>query len=531
MKALLIRPPQMSPNMEFPAGPRSGLPLGLLYIASVLEKEGIEVEIFDALVEFDLDYLDLNQKWVHFGSSWEEIKKIIQKSEAEIIGINNPFSTQLKPALKVAALAKEALPESLVVVGGPHASVAPETFLYDSKEIDMVVGGEGEYTMPRIISWIKGQEDVSNIAGVAYRKNGKIKVNPPAPHIQDLDNLPLPAYHLLNMERYFELERLGYSPRVTFSYPGSERAVSVITSRGCPFNCTFCSIHPHMGNRWRFHSAEYVLDHLRYLVSEYGVKHIHFEDDNLTLNKKRFETLLDGLLEENINITWDTPNGVRADTFDQTLLEKCKASGCTYLVVGVESGDQFTLNSIIKKKLDLKTVGRVAQDCKTVGIDLHAFFIIGFPGEKKKNLKATLEYALDLKKKFNVFPHLNLAYPQIGTELFKICEEKGYLTAPLNPKTYSNWRGDKLERLMIETEDFKVKDLYELSNSFHRTLARISFLHSVGFLVRNPKVFLFILATFFRKFRKHPFKIKSVLKNIYSRYLIFENYLKRRVYS
>ena len=151
----------------------------------------------------------------------------------------------------------------------------------------------------------------------------------------------------------------------------------MITSRGCPYDCTFCSIHLHMGKRFRAHSVTNVLRHIELLVSQYGVRHIHFEDDNLTLNRSRFSDLLDGLLAVQFDITWDTPNGVRADLLPKELIAKSKESGCTHLVMGVESGKQANLDRIVKKKLDLQQVERTAHACKELGLDLGAFFIIG----------------------------------------------------------------------------------------------------------------------------------------------------------
>ncbi|MFQ5574705.1 MAG: B12-binding domain-containing radical SAM protein [Terriglobia bacterium] len=529
MKALLIRPPQSVPNLDFPAGPRVGLPLGLLYVAAATRSHGYEVEIYDALAAVDTEKIDRTSGWMHFGADWDRIKTAIRSSQAHVIGISNPFSTQLNATLRVAALAKDALPEATIVVGGPHASVSPETFFEDSKDIDLVCQGEGEIVFPNLLRVAEGREEIENVDGIVYRDRDGVKRSGSVSFIEDLDDLPLPAYDLVPLERYFELERLGYSPRVTFDYPGSDRSLSIITSRGCPFNCVFCSIHPHMGNRWRAHSAEYVLDHLRHVRTKFGVRHIHFEDDNLTLDSERFEAILDGLSNENAGLTWDTPNGVRADTFDDPLLVKAKETGCTYLVLGIESGDQESLDRFVQKKLDLKKSREVAAKCKQIGLDLHAFFIIGFPGESETNIRNTLDFALDLRRSFNVFPHVNLAYPQYGTELYRICEERGYLTAPSSPQTFSTWRGDKQERQMIETDQFKVADLYRLSNTFHRKLAAQSGWHSVVFLARNPKVAAFVISAFLRKMSGNPLRFKRALKNVYSRYLLFENYLKRVV--
>lgn len=530
MKVTLVRPPQVYPNEGFPVGPRSGLPLGLLSIAAFLERGGHRVNIIDALIDFDIRQLDMSKRWIHFGQSWEELRNNISSGDPEIIGIGNQFTTNLSQSFMTAKIAKEACPKAKVVIGGPHASSAPEDILA-SPDVDYACVGEGEPIMLNLANRAGDLNGVVNIPGLAYRNDGEIIETETRSPISDLDTLPLPAYHLLNMERYFFLERKGYISRATYRYPGSERAVSVITSRGCPFNCVFCGIGSVMGKRWRAHSPGYVMYQLEHLVKNYGVRHIHFEDDNFTLNRHRFQQILAELNEAKLGVTWDTPNGIRADYLDRPLLKAMRKAGCTYTVMGVESGDQGILDRVIGKKIKLSDVARVADICAKTGIDLHAFFVIGLPGESLKNMEKTLKFALNLKRRFNVFPHLNLANPLVGSELYRVCRDSGYLTSPDLPQTYGRLRGDKQERLMIKTEEFEPADLYRLSKEFHRRLIAISTIHTAGFLFRRPKILASLLISVPWRRLISPAVFSTWIRTVFAEKLLFERCLERGVGS
>ena len=199
----------------------------------------------------------------------------------------------------------------------------------------------------------------------------------------------------------------------------------MVTSRGCPFNCCFCAVHLHMGKKFRAHSAKYVVDHIQYVVDKFKVKNIFFEDDNLTLDLPRFEAICDGIISRKIKIGWETPNGVRADCLSLNLLEKMKASGCKSVFVGVESGDQQILDNVICKSLDLNRVVEFAKNAKSIGLKTGAFYIIGFPGESKENMQRTVDFALGLKRDYDVGMHLFAATPSFGTRLYDECKAKG----------------------------------------------------------------------------------------------------------
>ena len=452
MKIVLVNPPQTF----FPGSQPVvvGLPLGIMYIAAALEEEGYEVEILDTLVA------DFNPQKIgdvkHYGMPWEKIKEKIKQCKPDIVGITNPFTAQKDNAIKVSEIVKDIDNEIPTAVGGPHVSVRALQFLKDAKNVDIAVISEGEYTMLDIVKYYEGEKDISKIQGIAYRRDDTITLNPKRPFIKNLDELPFPAYNLVDMEKYLNPRRVSY--RCTKYL----REISMITSRGCPYNCIFCSIHLHMGKVWRAHSKEYVIGHIEHVVNNYGVEHIHFEDDNLTLNLKRFEGILDGLSEKGVKFSWDTPNGIRPDKLTINILKKMKKTGCTSLRIGVESGDQFILDNVIGKYLRLEDVIKMAKMCKELNITLSAFYVIGLPGERKENMKRTTEFALMLKKRYNVNSLLMIATPLWGTRLYKICKKSGYLTQELTSRALSE--ATQLYGVgLIKTEDFTPEEVKKIA--------------------------------------------------------------------
>ncbi|MCP4723412.1 MAG: radical SAM protein, partial [bacterium] len=455
MKVLLIRPPIYSNSLSFPGGPRFGLPISLLYLAAYLEKENIDVTIYDALIDCNPEEIEPDENGIYFvGAKWKTIIEKTREYQPDIVGITNPFSDFADYALEMAAHIRDAHPEVKIVIGGPHASSSPESFLTSSNAVDYVIRGEGEIALTSLIKALPSNTGIADVAGLMYRENGSLRKNEPAPFIEDLDELPLPAYHLIDVERYFSFAKAGYPSRYMFEYKGSEREVSIITSRGCPYKCVFCGNHLHMGRKWRNHGTEYIIRHMEFLINKYDVRHFHIEDDNVGLNPERFNDLLDGIIEKKWNITWDTPNGVRAEKLSEKLLVKAKLSGCTYLIIGIESGDQAVLKKIIKKNLNLSEVEETAKNARKAKLDLHGFYVVGFPGENKKDIDATFKFALAMLSKYGVIPHLCLARPLPGTELNDICEKNGYFSDPVVPDIGSGFRGEVFSRQMIQTDDF-----------------------------------------------------------------------------
>jgi len=488
MNILLIRHP--TTHFKHTAPPVSGLPLGLLYIAAAIRQAGHNVQLYDAIVGAD------EKRWGYkesdnicgMGAAESEIGEVIEEIKPDVIGIGNQYSSQAGNALRVAKVARKVNRKIKVIVGGPHASVMPSTFFGPDSPVDYAVMGEGEITVVELLNALDSRQDIQAVKGVAYLDEGKLIINEKRDFIESLDTIPLPAYDLLDMERYFYFNKKGKDGRENYGYQGSERSVSMITSRGCPFNCIFCSIHLGMGRKFRANSVSYVLEHIKLLKERYGINHLHFEDDNLSFDISRFKSIIDGMMASRHNITWDTPNGVRADFLDEDILERCKMSGCTYLRVGVESANEQVSREIVRKRLDLDKVIEIAKACNRMHIDLEAFYIIGFPGEKIGQMKETIDFAVRQERMYGLYPYdMFTATPLIGTDLYRVCQEKGYLAMDLSPENLATaTQGEG----MISTEDFNAGDLKKLLMNFkiRHNIARVIF--SVKFLLKHPRYFL-----------------------------------------
>jgi magnesium-protoporphyrin IX monomethyl ester (oxidative) cyclase len=471
MKIVLINPPQtFYPGSEPPAG---NLPLGLMYIAATLAKAGYQTEILDAFTADGL--FQKNGETINVGMPFDHIKWEIESRKPDILGIAGPFTCQIENSVKVSDLAKQVDPDILTVVGGPHVTTVPKGFLAEAKSVDIVVAGEGEYIMPEIAAFVEGKKALDEILGIAFRQNGEVKVNAESDFIKNLDDLPYPAYDLVNMEKYLDPQKIGYR---SFR----NRAISMVTSRGCPFNCCFCSVHLHMGKGFRAHSANYVLNHIQYVVEKFDVKNIFFEDDNLTLDLARFETICDGLIAKKTKIGWETPNGVRADCLNLNLLKKMKKSGCKSVFFGVESGDQHILDNVICKSLDLNKVVKVAKICKDIDLKTGAFYIIGFPGEKKETMQKTVDFALKLKRDYDVGMHLFMATPSYGTRLYEECKTKGYIQENLGWDSFAAARQPKGMPL-ISTADFTPEEVKEIAVKALEEYKKLSLRNHL----RNPR--------------------------------------------
>lgn len=498
MNILLIRPPALF----FPGTikPVVSLPVGLLSIAAVLDQARFPVTIYDAQINTKTPVSDEDGALL-MGDTWEIVEKKLEEAVFDIVGISCSFSAQLPHAMKLAALIRKMMPKATIVMGGAPVSVMTAEILGENSPVDIVCLGEGEYTMLDLVHTKVEGGVTGTVEGTAMWLNGGIKIAPPRPRIQNLDDLPFPAYHLIELEDYFQLNYAGYTDRPVNFLDGFQRAVSVITSRGCPYNCVFCSIHLHMGKRWRGNSVSYVIDHISLLVNKYGVRHIHFEDDNISFSRSRFAGIVKGL--EGFRVTWDTPNGVRVDMLTEELIKDCKKSGCTYLVFGVESGNQHVLDTVVDKQLDLESVVKAASWCRDAKLDTMAFYVIGFPGETRNDLFETVSFAINLMKKYDVTPHLFVATPLPGTRMEQQCLDAGLLPAPLRP----------LELAMMTQGNFSmaggtfaVKDLDDAKRYFFKEYRREFIFKTFEFFIFNPMALFPLFAILFGKCNRMSFK-------------------------
>ena len=389
MKALLISPPTNS-IVKAIIG-TTGPPLGLAYLASVAREEGWEVKIVDALAE-DLDF--------------EDVKKIIGKYYPDVLGLSATTS-MIPDAYKVASIAKAINPDMLVMIGGPHVTFTAEQTLEECQSIDVVVRGEGEETFRELLQHLREGRGFRDILGITYRENGgEIRSNPPRPLIRDLDKVPLPAYDLLPMMKY----RIG---KIRFG--------TIMTSRGCPYNCVFCSSSLQFGKRWRSHSLDRVIEELRILVERYRVREIEFLDDTFTLNRKRAIEISNTIRKEKLDISWSASS--RVNTFNREIGEAMRRAGAHTIYFGIESGSEKTLK-FIGKGITLRQSIDAVRAAKGAGLRTLGSFIIGFPYEELDDMKATIRFSNRVGVDLAQF---TVATPYPGTRLWEIAVKDNLL--------------------------------------------------------------------------------------------------------
>ena len=493
---LLTRAAVDAPRLRFPDNPWVGIPIGLLYLESALKLAGeTSIKILDAMALPDFKKIRSKDSDGRFGLTDQEYRSAVAEFNPKLVCFTVVAGRFLADTLRAIRIVKEVNPEVFVVVGGHDVTGRPQEYLYSDADIDAVVIGEGEVTLVQLARALKHGESWEKIPGIAYLDpEGKIKKNSNLA-IQNLDQYAL-QFDGIDLEQYFELYRQGFGGRKNISLKGTHRAILITTSRGCPYPCQFCSIYQTMGRRMRYHTPEYVLELIERLVKEHGVNHIHFEDDHLTADRKRFVKILEGIIERKLEITWDTPNGVRADSFDREMLVLAKKSGCIYLMFGVESGDQQVLDDIIKKHLDLNVLENTLQLCKEVGIDTMSLYMIGLPGETKVQIKRTYDFAFRMLKRYNTIPFLSLFKPFYDTPLYHTSKEGKFLVDFDKEAKRRNIPDMLFTPLMIETPEFSV-DL--LSAVYRRYMVRLGWQASWNWIKitsQNPFLLLKLTAQF-----------------------------------
>lgn len=376
------------------------VPLGLAWISAVLEENGFEVEICDLEVE-KVDF-----------------EKVIERTKPKMVCIGGTTHSRFE-SFTLAKKIKEIDSDILTVYGGVHATFTPEDTLSHIKDIDIIVRGEGEFTALELAkSRLKNQLKLEDILGISYRKNGKILHNPPRPRIQDLDSLPLPARHLCKMNLYdLKLDFLNIP------------AGSIMTARGCPINCSFCSASSMWGKNYTFRSAIKIIDEIEILLAKYGMKGIKFFDSTLTLKRAHIEAICDEILKRGLKFPWECE--VRVGTVDKELLLKMKKAGCYYIDIGIESASEKVIK-LMHKNINLNKAEELINLAYELEIRTKIFFLFGQIGETMEDALMTSKFIDKHRNKISLLSSRVgvIIYP--GTTVEKYARENGYL-----PKNFS----------------------------------------------------------------------------------------------
>lgn len=392
MHQLLLRP-----HYATHARP-TGYPIGLGYLAAYLEQNGHQATLLDLALETD----------------WKAaIRRQLEGNHYDLLGVTC-MSVQYLGACQAAAYIRKLRPELKIIFGGAHPTNSPKETLAD-EFVDFVAIGEGEEIIHEVLMAVHGDRNYSGIEGMAFKRNGEIIVNPPRRKVPNLDDLPFPAYHLLDLDKYFRQEIPGFAPR-------KRPAMQIFTSRGCPYLCIFC--HDIFGKRFRERSPENILKEMRLLYSQYGVREFLVYDDNFTMDVEHAKRVCRLIIHSGMDISMQFPNGIRADRMDEELMELMARAGTHSIAIGIESGNR-RVQKLIKKALVLERVHETARWARKYGVTTNGFFMIGFPSETVEEIHDTIRFARDSDLDHALF---SIATPYPGTELTDLVMRMGYDT-------------------------------------------------------------------------------------------------------
>jgi len=364
-------------------------PIGLGYIAGILRAHGHQVDILDCAIRKE---------------SYPAIVSQVKKINPEVIGITalSPYFLEMRSLSRHLQLLK--IP---IILGGIHASALPELSMRECGA-NIVVVGEGELTTLELMDKWQDNEARKKIKGIAYLEKNQFKLNLPREPILNLDELPFPAWNLINPLKY---------PSIPHGHMIKRPPVApILTTRGCPYSCSYCSSTQFWGHKFRRRSAQNVGDEIEFLVQKFKIREIHIWDDNFTLQKKHVVEFCQEIFRRKLDLTFACPNGVRIDSLNRDILKLMRQTGFYALTFAIESGSQKILNNA-NKKLDLKKIPKIAKIAKELGYILPSFFIFGLPGATYKTERMTIQLAKSLPLDSVGF---FLASPLPGS---KLCDE------------------------------------------------------------------------------------------------------------
>ena len=418
-KVTLVNPPTLKGVFHH----QLYVPIGLAYLAAVLEKNEHEINVIDCpAMEMDSDAL----------------KKKLESLKPDLVGITSMTPT-IQSTLQSARATREACPEATIAVGGPHATFMDKEILTEERAVDVVVRGEGEETLLELAQNAFETRNFQNIKGITFRNGEETFQTPNRPSIQNLDDLPYPAYNHFALHKYRLYGKLF---------------LPIITSRGCPFQCSFCTTSRIFGKQYRARSPKNIVDELEQIKNVYGADCFTFYDDTLTLDKDRIFKICEEIKTRRIGIPWDCQT--RVDQVSKEVLAKMKETNCQQVFFGVESGCQTILDSV-NKRTTVEQNEKAIRIAKEAGLFVSISIIIGYPGETKEMLKQTLDF---VRRAEPDDVYLCVATPYPGTELRRVVEKMGLKMSP-------DWSRYDTVTPVFENPNLKDEEVEELRKNFY----------------------------------------------------------------
>lgn len=444
MKILLINPPVR--HYMFP--------LGLGYIASCLREEGHDVNVLD------IDGCRYPK---------EVVERKLKNHDFEAVGISGMITTYPYVKWLASIIKKEhSVP---IVVGGTGGTSYPQLYL-ENTEADVVVIGEGESTSKELFDAIENSRNLKDVAGIWYKEDGKILQTPLRELIENLDIVPYPAWELFPTEWYV-------TRGVWAAEAEARRQMSILTTRGCPYQCAFC-YHCFQGLKTRFRSPENVIGEIKELIEKYRTKFFNFADDLFVLNKGRVLDICKKIKEENLDIKWSATG--RVNLVDRELLQAMASAGCVFIGYGIESGGQLILNNM-NKQATVEQAKRAIRLTREAGIYPDCSFMIGFPGETRETIRETVNFIKEMDLSLEGGFFFTTPYP--GTLLWKYAKEKGLI--PDDEALISNY-GEMSQKLLVNFTNFTNEELIAIKNRAEKEVYTNYFQHHPReVLIKNIK--------------------------------------------
>jgi radical SAM superfamily enzyme YgiQ (UPF0313 family) len=406
----------------------------------------------------------------------EQVVDLIRQVNPDLVGIT-AFTMERDAAHRYFKLAKQNSQDCVTIVGGPYGTSDSGIALEDSN-LDFTVRGEGEVTFASLLNTLENGAEITEMQGIGYRSNGEVIEGTYPELVNNLDDIPYPAWDQIDLERYFQFGRIR---RLTNPIQTRERGVSVFSTRGCPYRCTYC--HNVFGKKLRKRSVENVLGEIKWLVEDFGVQEIEFIDDVFNLDRPRAKAICDGIVEAGWDLKMSFPNGLRADQMDEELVDKMKVAGAYRINYAVESGTP-RIQKMIQKNLDLKRAKEIINYTAEKGISTGGFFMLGFREETEEEANNTVDFALTSKLHTASFFILT---PFPNTPMYDEALELGY----------------------------DMEALYSDYGAISKNLSKISN-ERLGQIRKKA----------FKKFYFNPKRIWSIFKTTPNKWVLFQNFLR-----
>ncbi len=448
---LLINPPQnaeLKTLLEL-----HGPPMASMYLAGYARVKGYTPKILD---------LDMENM------AKEQVISYVSSLSPKVIGMT-AFTSTVKVAYRLLAAIKRAVPNALTVIGGPHVTFLPQEAL-SQEGVDVAAMGEGEETLSDIIGTYESGKGLDEVRGIAYKREGSMKLNPPRPMIENLDEVPFPARDLVSYERY--------------RWQGVLEA-PIMTTRGCTFRCQYCSSSEMMGRRYRTRSVQNVIEEIREVQEKYHVRDIEFIDDTFTLNMKRASQVMKSIVEEKLDIKLALSS--RVNTINEDLMQDLKKGGTANMYFGVESGSQRVLD-LMQKGIKLEQATAAVNLAKKYNVGVLCSYIVGFPGETPEEMNQTIKFSVKLNSDYAQFSILT---PFPGTPIYYELDRKGLIST-------KDWTLYTVLHPLIKYEAFGYS-----ANLVARKLAdayRVFYLR-LGYLAKRRHMLPLIMKTIRRSFK------------------------------